>query len=136
MQSYEYQVIPAPARGEKIRGVKTTADRFAQTLAGIMNTQARNGWEYLRTDTLPSEERVGLTGRQTVYLNLLVFRRPRAEADASSPKLLANPLQKPQETPRTLAPHTETPQAGTAPKLGAALLNNPLASPKENRAPE
>ena len=30
MQTYEYKVVPAPARSEKVRGAKTPADRFAQ----------------------------------------------------------------------------------------------------------
>ena len=29
MQRFEFKVIPAPKRGEKARGVKTTEDRFA-----------------------------------------------------------------------------------------------------------
>ncbi len=36
------------------------------------------GWEYVRADVLPSEERSGLTGRTTVYHNVLVFRRPHS----------------------------------------------------------
>jgi hypothetical protein len=131
MQRYEYQVIPAPSRGEKLRGVKTTADRFAQTLAGIMNTQARNGWEYLRTDTLPSEERVGFTKRQTVYLNLLVFRRPAKAEEAAPAQLVLGAAQGISEAPRILPA-----QIGMAPKLGAATAD--LAAPrlKKGTAPE
>ncbi|MGB2891523.1 MAG: DUF4177 domain-containing protein, partial [Albidovulum sp.] len=47
MQTYEYKVVPAPARSEKVRGAKTPADRFAQTLATVMNDLARDGWEYV-----------------------------------------------------------------------------------------
>ncbi|WP_295530348.1 DUF4177 domain-containing protein [uncultured Thioclava sp.] len=75
MQHFEYKVIPAPARGEKERGLKTGIDRFAHTLSGLMNDMAVQGWEYLRAETLPAEERTGLTGKTTVYHNLLVFRR-------------------------------------------------------------
>lgn len=42
---------------------------------------AAEGWEYVRAETLPSEERSGLAGRNTVYHNVLVFRRER-RADA------------------------------------------------------
>ena len=77
MQQYEYKVVPAPARGEKERGLKTGAERFAHKLSGLMNEMAREGWDYLRAETLPAEERSGLTGRTTVYHNLLVFRRAR-----------------------------------------------------------
>ncbi|KEO60530.1 hypothetical protein [Thioclava indica] len=75
MQHFEYKVIPAPSRGEKERGLKAGVDRFAHTLSGVMNDMAVQGWEYLRAETLPSEERTGLTGKTTVYHNLLVFRR-------------------------------------------------------------
>jgi hypothetical protein len=57
MTQFEYKVVPAPAKGEKVRGAKTTADRFAVTLTGVMNDLGREGWEYLRADTLPCEER-------------------------------------------------------------------------------
>ncbi|WP_255553555.1 DUF4177 domain-containing protein [Maritimibacter sp. DP1N21-5] len=79
MQRYEYRVVPAPRKGKKARGVKTAEGRFATALTDCMNEMAAEGWEYLRTDTLPSEERTGITGRTTVFQNMLVFRR---DADA------------------------------------------------------
>lgn len=80
MQNYEYRVIPAPRKGEKARGLKTTEARFAHALTLVMNQMAAEGWDYLRTDTLPAEERVGLTGRTTVFQHMLVFRRRLAAA--------------------------------------------------------
>jgi hypothetical protein len=75
-QQYEYRVVPAPRKGEKARGVKTVEDRFALSLTQVLNAQAREGWDYLRTDTLPCDERTGFTGRQhTVFQTVLVFRR-------------------------------------------------------------
>jgi len=79
MQSYEYKVLPAPARGDKERGLKTGAEKFAHALTTVMNDLARDGWEYWRAETLPAEERSGLTSKTTVYHNLLVFRRPLGE---------------------------------------------------------
>ncbi|MGM9400900.1 DUF4177 domain-containing protein [Aliiroseovarius sp. KMU-71] len=76
---YEYQVIPAPRKGKKARGVKGSEARFALAIKEVLNDASADGWEYLRTDTLPSEERSGLTGRATVYQNMLVFRRPAEE---------------------------------------------------------
>lgn len=84
--SYEYKVVPAPTRGLKAKGVKTAEDRFAHALATEMNTLAADGWEYLRADTLPSEQREGLMGKTTVYQNMLVFRRLKAAAPATAPK--------------------------------------------------
>lgn len=79
--TFEYKVVPAPTRGRKARGVKSSADRFALALAESINAEAADGWEYLRTDTLPAEERHGLTGRTTVFQNLLIFRRSASAAD-------------------------------------------------------
>ncbi len=81
---YEYKVIPAPKRAEKVRGAKQTEDRFAHALAGLMNKMGREGWEYLRAETLPCEERTGLRGRTTTFQNMLIFRRmTEAEAEVS-----------------------------------------------------
>ena len=90
--SYEYKVVPAPTRGKKARGLKSPAERFANALSAVMNEQAAEGWDYLRTDTLPSEERSGLAGRTTVFQNMLVFRRaaetePKPETEAATPRL-------------------------------------------------
>ncbi|MFT3689490.1 DUF4177 domain-containing protein [Paenirhodobacter sp.] len=90
MQSYEYKVVPAPVRGEKERGLKTGAERFAHTLSQLMNELAQDGWEYWRAETLPAEERSGLTSKTTVFHNLLVFRRVLAEGRA--PVYAAQPM--------------------------------------------
>ena len=76
MQRFEYKVVPAPRKGEKIRGVKATEDRFALAIASLMNQLGADGWEYLRADSLPCDERVGLTGSKTTFQNMLIFRRP------------------------------------------------------------
>lgn len=84
MQRFEYKVVPAPKRGEKARGVKRTEDRFAHGLTVLMNDLGREGWEYVRADTLPCEERVGFTGRTTTFQHMLVFRRVLADAPVQS----------------------------------------------------
>ena len=75
MSGFEYRVMPAPMRGLKARGVKGTPARFANALQTVMNDLGVEGWEYERTDTLPVEERQGLTGKTTTFQNMLVFRR-------------------------------------------------------------
>ncbi|MCF6445250.1 DUF4177 domain-containing protein [Nereida sp. MMG025] len=95
MTSFEYKVVPAPTRGKRAKGAKGPSGRFANALETIMNQMGADGWEYLRTDTLPSEERSGLTSRVTVFQNMLVFRRSREEAMSQDapvpPKLLERP---------------------------------------------
>jgi len=73
---YEYKVVPAPLRTVKVKGLKTTADRFAHLLGETLNAEA-DGWEYLRTEVLPCEERKGLTGTARTMQTVLIFRRPR-----------------------------------------------------------
>jgi Domain of unknown function (DUF4177) len=118
MQRFEYKVVPAPTRGEKVRTAKTGADRFAHALAQIMNALGREGWDYVRADTLPSEERTGFTGRTTVYHNMLVFRRGLdAEETVAAPSLSAQGLDLPQFTP----PRINLTEGGVAPRLGPAV---------------
>jgi hypothetical protein len=90
MPRYEFKVIPAPRRGEKARGVKTTDERFALALSGLMNSLGAEGWDYVRADTLPVDERSGLTGTKTSFHTMLVFRREiAAEAAPAAPQLVA-----------------------------------------------
>ena len=92
MIRYEYKVIPAPTRGQKGKGIKGADGRFAYALEQLINDMAASGWEYQRADTLPSEERSGLTSKTTVFRNVLVFRRAvETEVEAFEPKLLDPP---------------------------------------------
>ncbi|KJS45353.1 MAG: hypothetical protein VR71_02840 [Roseovarius sp. BRH_c41] len=85
MPLYEYKVLPAPTRGRKAPGVKTPEARFALGVEDLLNDMARAGWEYLRTDILPSEERQGLTSTHTVYRSVSVFRREVLLPEGSRP---------------------------------------------------
>ena len=80
--SFEYKVVAAPTKGVKAKGVKTPEARFALGIEQAINALAAEGWEYQRSDVLPSEERQGSTGSATHWRTLLVFRRPIAEDNA------------------------------------------------------
>lgn len=139
MQSYEYKVVPAPRRGEKAKGAKTGEDRFALALTRVMNDLGADGWEYLRADTLPCDERAGLTGVKTSFMHMLVFRRALSTgAVAAPPQPAAAPAMEDdqlrafnalrvvteaetQPAPRSLG--TATAPAGPAPALGPASDN-------------
>lgn len=75
MSQYEYKVVPAPKKGLKAKGIKSAENRYANALETAMNALGAEGWEYQRSETLPSEERSGLTRRVTTFQNMLVFRR-------------------------------------------------------------
>jgi len=122
MPRYEYRVVPAPVRGEKARGLKTTADRFARAMTTLMNEMAVDGWEYLRAETLPCEERKGLTGKTVTDQHVLVFRRAAAESLAQD---LAQEAAAGGDEPLQLHQRAETPrlrpvEPGPAPRLGPA----------------
>lgn len=107
MTGYEYKVVPAPRKARKIKGIKTPEARFAHVLQEVINEHAADGWAFQRAETLPVDERQGLTSSQTVFRDLLVFRRPRGaqrtEAqDSVHSELLAS-------TESTVAPGTDIP---------------------------
>jgi len=115
MSSYEYTVIPAPGRAEKSKGAKAGIERFAATLGDVLNAMARDGWEYVRAEVLPAEERSGLTSRATVYHNLLVFRRSTAP----------EPLREPAPAGATAAPEAPPAPPAPAPSPEPALQERP-----------
>ncbi|WP_095590724.1 DUF4177 domain-containing protein [Actibacterium ureilyticum] len=145
MPRFEYKVIPAPVKAARTKGVKGTDNRFAHVLMELMNEQGAEGWEYQRTDTLPCEERSGLTGKTTTFRNMLVFRRsladpapetaavPATEAPAVDPKPEPVVAQRTPEdmaaaavasltadAPEGKAPAVARPAEGSAPDLGPA----------------
>ena len=127
MQRFEFKVIPAPKRGEKARGVKTTEDRFAMALTTLMNQLGAEGWDYVRADALPCDERVGLTGSKTTFQNMLVFRRGLGvEPSASSTEAAAPVLRLAHDNEAALSAMpplrlgAAEPPMGTAPTLGPA----------------
>ncbi len=79
MPKYEFKVVPAPHKGRSGKGIRGRTAKFAHALSTVMNEMGAEGWDYVRTDTLPFEERTGLMGSQTTYQNMMVFRRIIAE---------------------------------------------------------
>ena len=142
MAQFEYKVVPAPKRGLKARGIKGTEAMFANALATLMNEAAAEGWEYQRTDSLPCEERSGLTGRVTVFQNMLVFRRALsvAAAPATEGVKLAVPVDMPaatapapviaREVPAPVGPVLMTPDPRIAATLGRGIEPAAPQAPK------
>lgn len=123
MQRYEYKVVPAPRKAVKVRGAKTTEDRFAVMLEELMNQLGAQGWDYVRSDTLPVEERQGLTGRATTYQSMLIFRRAVESA-----------MTQPTAVPATAAP-APVPPAPAAEPVAAQPSPQPLAAQARVGAP-
>jgi hypothetical protein len=134
MQRFEYKVVPAPRRGEKGRGLKTTEDRFAFALSHLMNDLGQDGWDYVRADTLPCDERVGLTGSKTTYQTVLVFRRP-LPGGAGAGAGVEGAVGAEAGPGAARAGLSVAPAAGPAPRLGAALEPPAGAAPSLGPAP-
>lgn len=117
MRKFEYKAIPAPQQGTKARGVKSTQDRFALSMTDVLNEMAADGWEYVRAETLPCDERKGLTGTQTTYQNVLIFRKLEASSELlrleTTPQVSAAPLEV--EPMEDVAELPDVPQAPAEP---------------------
>lgn len=114
MIGYEYKVVPAPTKGRKAPGIKRAEARFAHGLQELLNEMGAEGWEYQRSDLLPSEERQGLTSSHTVYRSVLVFRRVLTEDETEEPPGRGPMPHVPEELEQTpddplAEPETETP---------------------------
>lgn len=72
---YEYKVVPAPVRATKVKGLKTTAQRFSHALAEHMNAEAAGGWQFQRTETLACEERSAMGRVKTTMQTVMVYAR-------------------------------------------------------------
>lgn len=94
MIKFEYKAVPAPAHGTKAKGVKSTEDRFALSMTEALNDLAEDGWDYVRAETLPCDERKGLTGKQTTFQNVLIFRRQivTMEPEVAQRRAISQPL--------------------------------------------
>ena len=104
MSTFEYKTICAPRKALKIKGIRGTDDRYAQTLTDVINAQSEDGWEYYRAESLPVDEKSGMMGKTAEkYLSLLIFRRenietyeepafsPAAHTEAADPMVLQAP---------------------------------------------
>lgn len=94
--NFEYMVVPTPKKAKSARGVKGGSAKFAHAMTSLMNEMAADGWQYQRADTLPMEERQGLTKKTVNYHSLLVFRRPVQIVERQQPVVAAPPVQDPE----------------------------------------
>lgn len=147
MPPHEYRVVPAPRRGLKAKGLRRPEDRFARTVEGEMNRMAAEGWEFVRSDTLPCERKPGWFSRPvTVFETLLIFRRDLAEARGEAPAmppLMAPPMAEapppyvaaPAAT-RAAPPAPPAPAPGESASIGPTLvLVEPPPEPEAPRNP-
>jgi len=74
--SFEYKTVAAPEKGKRLRGLTTASERVAAAFEKILQAEAMDGWEYLRTDLLPVTERASWFARpRETHRAVMVFRR-------------------------------------------------------------
>lgn len=124
---HEYKVVPAPQRAAKSKGLKTIADRFAHTLAERINAEAAGGWHFVRTETLPCEERSRLGSVRVSQQVVMIFARELGATRPDAGAALA-------AAQGHAAPLPEAPEPA-APAVSAAPVATPLATPVRRQEP-
>jgi hypothetical protein len=130
--SFEYKTVGAPERAKRKRGLRTGSDRAAAAFDDVLQAEAVDGWEYLRTDLLPVTDRAGWFGRaREMHRAVMVFRRPLKRAQESetavstraapAATLVAAPAAKPE------------PEVGMDPDLRLAEAVRGPSEPKPER---
>lgn len=90
---YEYKCVGAPEKARRAKGAKTRTDRVAMAMQDLIQTEAIDGWEYLRTDMVPVEEKAGLFSRPRESRRaVLVFRREKVAARTGRSRDHLSPL--------------------------------------------
>ncbi len=119
---YEYKVIPAPRKAQRSKGAKGTTERFAIGLQAALNEMGASGWSFVRSETLPVDERHGLL-RKVVeeFHTVLIFRRPLTNHAAAEESAA-------QHRPKFFA--EKAPAEASAPALGAATDAKVIATPQ------
>ena len=93
MPNLTYKVVPAPSKGRRGQGAKGTEGRFANAMEMLLNEMAAEGWSYVRAETLPSNDRSGMTRRVVeTYQNVLVFSKVAEAVDAVSAPVVVAPI--------------------------------------------
>lgn len=128
---YEYRVIPAPLRGKKAKGLKTSSDRFSIALQEVMNEQSAEGWEYHRAETLPFEERSRMGRKSSGFQSVLIFRRLLLEEEAEN--IPAEPSYAP--PPEQVQAHQEDMAYAPEPEYDAEEIAAPAAEQEPQAEP-
>lgn len=129
---YEYKVVPAPQRAAKAKGLKTTAERFANTLAESINAEAAGGWQFVRSETLPCEERSRLGASRISQQVVMIFARPLGATRPDTHNALAAA----QEAAAQVEPrHAAEPVAEAPAHAAAAPAPQAEAAPARRQEP-
>lgn len=122
MTGYTYKTVAAPRRLKRVKGVKGQDALLSHSVAELIAAEAAQGWEYLRADTFPVEEKGGMFSKPVVTERaLLVFRKPVAVQQARPAA-----AEHVQQTPQPAVPPAHQPAPQPA---GAQTAHQPTRTP-------
>lgn len=86
-RTYKTVAMPSAIRGGRRLG-RSRGDRVAQAMADLINKEAAQGWSYVGSDTIRSQERAGLFGgmKENVYTVLVFERFQRGRVEPGVPQ--------------------------------------------------
>ncbi len=117
--TFEYKTVGAPERAQRKRGRRSQSDRVAAAFEEILQAEAVDGWEYLRTDLLPVIESAGWFRRgHEVHRAVMVVRRPLDQAPPVESEAALR--QAPSVTPAPVRPLAPEPEVSDDPDLRLA----------------
>ncbi len=76
MERYEYRLVEAPGPARAASGVHRRDDGLAAAILEILNEAGREGWQFLRRESLAAGRPSGWLRRRAEHRDYLVFRRP------------------------------------------------------------
>lgn len=127
MTGYTYKTVAAPRRLKKVKGVKGQDALLAHSVEDLIAVEAAQGWEYLRADTFPVEEKGSWFSKLAVTERaVLVFRKPIA-------------VQPAQPAPQQAAPARPAPHPAPAQPQERPARNEPgfsVAGAEPPRTPQ
>lgn len=114
--TFEYKCVGAPERPKRLRGTWSRSDRVALAMQEIIGAEAVDGWEYMRTDIVPVEEKAGFFGRtHEAHRAVLVFRRESVVARPARPALAPAQVRTVAAAPEPPVPHGREVSLGAEP---------------------
>lgn len=129
MSGYSYKTVAAPRRLKKVKGFKGKDALLAHAVEELIAVEAAQGWEYLRADSFPVEEKGGMFSKPVVTERaVLVFRKAVAAQQYQQPAVAPQPAPAPQPAtqpapqPQRTEPHMAAgaDEPSSAPSVGGA----------------
>lgn len=122
MTGYQYKTVAAPRRLKKVKGVRGKDALLAHAVEDLIAVETAQGWEYLRADSFPVEDKGGLFSKPVVTERaVLVFRKAiPAHQPVAQPQPAPQPAAQPAPPQRAEPSVAPAPEAPRAPTVGGA----------------